>query len=77
MDKIFGSSVVTSLLGYLAGALVIINEMVTAGGWPETRDGWMKFGFGVLVALLGRNSKDENVSNAPAPATSGAVVKPV
>lgn len=67
MEKLFGASWVTSLIGYLAGGLVIVNEMVTASGFPKDKAGWVNFIFGVLVALLGRNAKDSNKSNAPSP----------
>jgi len=80
MDTLFGTSWKTSLFGYLAGVVLVVQGMVEAGTvWPHDWPGRLKVIGGVVIAAWGRVQKDHNVSNAPNPADAQAVpptVKP-
>jgi hypothetical protein len=60
MKKIFiGSSPVSSIAGYALAALMIIQDMTSAG---ETN--WTKIAIAVLIAVLGRVVKDSDGKTA-------------
>jgi hypothetical protein len=56
MNKIFfGSSPLTSIIGYVASALITIDELTSAG---ETN--WFRITLAVAIAILGRVQKDSD-----------------
>ena len=84
----FGASWKTTVLGWLAGVIVIVQGMIANGtAFPTNTAGWLQFIGGVLIGLLGQEAKSKGVSNAPTPLavsqpvmtspSTGAVIAPV
>ncbi len=73
MSLVFGASPWTSIIGYLTSALVVIDEMVKAGGLPQDAGGWKQMAVGVGIALFGRLTKQSNVTNASIPVAARPV----
>jgi hypothetical protein len=67
LEKLFGTSPVPTILGYLAGGLLDARVIIESGGLPVTAGGWMTLVLGILIAMLGRSAKQTNVTNSPAP----------
>jgi len=80
MNTLLGTSWRTTLFGYLAGLVLVVQGMLQAGTvWPHDWPGRLQIIGGVLVGAWGRMQKDYNVSNAPTPADAAPVppmVKP-
>jgi len=74
-QTILGNSPVTTLLGFAAGGLLDARVIIETGGMPSTFGGWSTLVIGVLIAALGRASKQTNVTNAPVPLPDGATVE--
>jgi hypothetical protein len=73
MSLLFGASPWTSIIGYVTSALVVVDEMVKAGGLPQDAGGWKQMGVGVAIAMFGRLTKQSNVTNASTPVAARAV----
>jgi hypothetical protein len=69
MEKLLGDSPVPTILGYTAGILLDARVIFESGGMPDTFGGWSTLVFGLLIAALGRSSKQVNVTNANDAAT--------
>lgn len=76
--KLFGASWRSALGGYIEAALWIAMSIIMDAGIPNSREGWIVFGVGVLRGIMGANTKDKQVSNAPNPMAVGQeiVVRP-
>lgn len=70
--KIFGSSPVTSILGYIIIVATVTKE-VLAGGLPSDAGGWIQDALQIIMGVALRFAKDSNVSNAPVPAAAQPV----
>ncbi len=73
MNALFGASWKTSLTGYVESAVLVGAALVHDGGIPATAEGWVLFAVGILRGIMGRVSKDANVSNAPRPQSAATV----
>lgn len=73
LEKLLGSSPVPTLIGYVAGGLLDARVIIESGGLPNTFGGWSTLVIGVLIAALGRSTKQANVTNAPIPTVSHTV----
>lgn len=61
MKQILGKFPVTSILGYIAGALTVAQTLIPTWTDPTTHSiNWMQVLIGVAVALLGRNAADSS-----------------
>jgi hypothetical protein len=67
LEKIFGTSPIPTIIGYVAGGLLDARVIIESGGLPTTFGGWSTLLIGVLIAAMGRSAKQVNVTNAPAP----------
>lgn len=74
LEKIFGSSPIPTILGYLAGGLLDARVIIESGGLPTTFGGWSTLIIGVIMMAMGRVTKQVNVSNAPHPTENAKVV---
>ena len=72
---ILGSSPIPSILGYVLGVLLALQQVIDSNGMPTDAHGWMQFGIAFGIAALGRVAKQANVSNAPTPTTVAQPVK--
>jgi hypothetical protein len=75
LEKIFGTSPVPTILGYLAGGLLDARVLIESEGLPVTAGGWMTLVLGILIAMLGRSAKQTNVTNSPAPMDNAKTVQ--
>jgi hypothetical protein len=67
LDKIFGASWGTSLLGYSMAVLIEADTFVKAGGFPDTAEGRLTAILGIMVGVFGRVTKQSNVSHSERP----------
>ncbi len=74
-QQILGNSPATTLLGLAAGGLLDARVLIENGGLPTTFGGWSTLVIGVLIAGLGRASKQTNVTNAPVPLPEASTVE--
>jgi hypothetical protein len=77
LEKIFGTSPIPAILGYLAGGLLDARVIIESGGLPQTFGGWATLAIGVLMMAMGRSTKQVNVTNAPAPAPEAKPVQEI
>lgn len=63
----FGSSWMTSAVGYLVIVLTVAHQVYTEGGLPSGVDGWVVFGGKIMTGVGIALAKDFNKTNAPAP----------
>lgn len=63
----FGSSWMTTVVGYLVIILTVAQQVITEHGLPSDTVGWVKFGGGVITGVGIALSKDFNKTNAPNP----------
>lgn len=61
----FGSSWMTSVVGYLVIILTVANQVYTEQGVPSTVHEWISFVGGVITGVGIALSKDFNKSNSP------------
>jgi hypothetical protein len=73
MSLIFGASPLTSIIGYVTSAMVIVDEVVKEGGLPQDAGGWKQMAVAVGIAMFGRLTKQSNVTNASQPVAARAV----
>ncbi len=74
LDKFFGASWGTSLLGYLIAALMELEQYAKSGQvWPDTWPDRIQVVTGLLIAVLGRITKQANITNAAKPVESQKV----
>ncbi len=66
-SSVLGSSPIPTILGYVLGALTIADELFKSNGMPQDRSGWFQLLGGILFGVLGRYTKQSNVTNAPKP----------
>lgn len=52
MDKILGSGIITSILGYLVIGVDIAKQAITDGGMPSDLPGWLSFGGALTVGII-------------------------
>ena len=72
----FGSSWMTSVVGYLVIVLTVAHQVYTEGGLPSGVDGWVVFGGKIMTGVGIALAKDFNRSNAPAPEPEAQKVNP-
>jgi hypothetical protein len=77
LEKIFGTSPIPTIIGYVAGGLLDARVIIESGGLPTTFGGWSTLAIGVLIAALGRSAKQVNVTNAPVPAPEAKPVQEI
>lgn len=63
----FGSSVWTSVMGYVVIVLTVANQVFVEQGLPHDVHGWIMLVGGIITGVGLRLAKDANVSHAPAP----------
>jgi hypothetical protein len=76
LEKLFGTSPIPTILGYLVGGITAFEELIRSNGTPTDLYGWMQIALAVGFAVLGRSAKQVNVSNSPDP-HAPVVVPPV
>ena len=65
------SSWKTTLLGWViivGDVIAFITKSVEDQGMPSTLSGWIPFGVGIAVGIMGIFAKDRDVTGLPAPA---------
>ena len=68
-----GSSIWTSIMGYLVIVLTVANQAFVEQGLPHDAAGWIKLVGGIVAGVGLRMAKDANVSNAAEPAEAHKV----
>lgn len=75
IKAIFGTSPLTTILGYLVAAILIIQPLVSTEGFDIKRD-WLKLVSAVIFGIWGRAQKDSNgVTAKEGKAAADAVLK--
>lgn len=72
----FGSSWMTSVVGYIVIVFTVAQQVLTEGGLPSDAPGWIRFAGGIITGVGLRLAKDSNKSNAPEPKADAEVVTP-
>ena len=76
MKTIFGASWKTTVLGYGEAILWYIGMLLHDGtAIPSTKEGWILLVVGAVRAIMGRLTKDSNVTNSGTNAPAHTVVK--
>jgi hypothetical protein len=63
----FGSSWMTTLVGYVVIVLTVAQQAVVEDGLPGDTAGWIKFVGGIVTGVGIALAKDFNKTNAPQP----------
>jgi hypothetical protein len=77
MGAILGSSIWTSLFGYLIMGLTVANQVFVEQGMPKGVEGWAKFGTGMATGIALRVTQDANMTFAKKPMEEQKAVSPV
>lgn len=76
MEAIFGASWKTTALGYGEAVLWYIGMFLHDGtAIPSTKEGWILLVVGAVRAIMGRVSKDGDVTNSGTNAPAHTVTK--
>ncbi len=66
ITKILGANWRTTLTGYLTGAFLIVEPIITNGNFDPKRD-WKQCVFALAAAVYGNVSKDKQVTGGTTP----------
>ena len=77
LEKLFGTSPAPTIIGYLTGFMIVLKEAIDSQGTPHDLSGWLFMGVGVAIAVLGRVTKQTNVTNAADPLPKAATVQSI
>lgn len=72
----FGSSWMTTVVGYVVIVLTVVQQAVVDDGLPSDAAGWIKFVGGIVTGVGIALAKDFNKSNAPKPEPVAHPVNP-